>query len=125
MPSLYSDRIISPRETLSRVEPLLTRFGITRVARHTGLDDIGIPVWCAYTPNSRSIVIAQGKGMTDLDAKASAVMEALERAVAGEPSVKLVHGSASGLQAKGCMIDRLDCLTAVHKLDLGPDEESE
>ena len=125
MPSLYSDRIISPRETLSRVEPLLTRFGITRVARHTGLDDIGIPVWCAYTPNSRSIVIAQGKGLTDLDAKASAVMEALERAVAGEPSVKLVHGSASGLQAKGCMIDRLDCLTAVHKLDLGPDEETE
>ena len=59
MPSLYSDRIISPRETLSRVEPFLTRFGITRVARHTGLDDIGIPVWCAYTPNSRSIVIAQ------------------------------------------------------------------
>ncbi len=73
---------MSPRETLSRVEPLLAGFGITRVARHTGLDDIGIPVWCAYAPNSRSIVIAQGKGLTDIDAKVSTVMEALERAVA-------------------------------------------
>jgi ribosomal protein S12 methylthiotransferase accessory factor len=116
---------MSPRETLSRVEPFLAGFGITRVARHTGLDDIGIPVWCAYAPNSRSIVIAQGKGLTDLDARVSTVMEALERAVAGEPSVKLIHGSASSLQAMGYETDTLNCLTAVHKADLGPDEETE
>ncbi|MGZ2432545.1 hypothetical protein E0H54_24740 [Rhizobium leguminosarum bv. viciae] len=124
-PAHYSDRIISPGETLSRVEPFLARFGITRVARHTGLDDIGIPVWCAYAPNSRSIVIAQGKGLTDLDAKVSTVMEALERAVAGEPFVKRVHGSCSRLQAMGYQVDRLSCLTAVHKPDLGPDDETE
>ncbi|MBY5327903.1 YcaO-like family protein [Rhizobium leguminosarum] len=116
---------MSPRETLSRVEPLLAGFGITRVARHTGLDDIGIPVWCAYAPNSRSIVIAQGKGLTDLDAKVSTVMEALERAVAGEPSVDLVHGTSSRLQAVGHTTDTLNCLTALHKPDLGPDEETE
>ncbi|MGR9177050.1 YcaO-like family protein [Rhizobium leguminosarum] len=116
---------MSPRETLSRVEPLLAGFGITRVARHTGLDDIGIPVWCAYAPNSRSIVIAQGKGLTDIDAKVSTVMEALERAVAGEPSVDLVHGTSSRLQAMGRKIDMLNCLTALHKPDLGPDEETE
>lgn len=115
---------MSPRETLSRVEPLLARFGITRVARHTGLDDIGIPVWCAYAPNSRSIVIAQGKGLTDLDARVSTVMEALERAVAGEPSVNLVHGTSSRLQAMGRKTDTLNCLIAVHKPDLGPDEET-
>lgn len=115
---------MSPRETLSRVEPLLARFGITRVARHTGLDDIGIPVWCAYAPNSRSIVIAQGKGLTDLDARVSTVMEALERAVAGEPSVNLVHGTSSRLQAMGGKTDTLNCLIAVHKPDLGPDEET-
>lgn len=103
----------------------MARFGITRVARHTGLDDIGIPVWCAYTPNSRSIVIAQGKGLTDLDARVSTVMEALERAVAGEPFVKLVYASSSRLQAMGCEVDRLSCLTAVHKHDLGPDDETE
>ncbi|MEH7902597.1 YcaO-like family protein [Rhizobium laguerreae] len=116
---------MSPRETLSRVEPLLAGFGITRVARHTGLDDIGIPVWCAYTPNSRSIVIAQGKGLTDLDAKVSTVMEALERAVAGEPTVDLVRGTSSRLQAMGHKTDALNCMTAVHKPDLGPDEETE
>ena len=116
---------MSPRETLSRVEPLLAGFGITRVARHTGLDDIGIPVWCAYAPNSRSIVIAQGKGLTDIDAKVSTVMEALERAVAGEPSVDLVHDTSSRLQAMGRKTDMLNCLTALHKPDLGPDEETE
>ncbi|WP_085738060.1 YcaO-like family protein [Rhizobium sp. CIAT894] len=116
---------MSPGETLSRVEPFLAGFGITRVARHTGLDNIGIPVWCAYTPNSRSIVIAQGKGLTDLDAKTSTVMEALERAVAGEPFVKRVHNSSSRLRAMGRTVDRLSCLTAVHKPDLGPDEETE
>ncbi|MBB3522161.1 ribosomal protein S12 methylthiotransferase accessory factor [Rhizobium sp. BK456] len=89
------------------------------------MDDIGIPVWCAYAPNSRSIVIAQGKGLTDLDAKVSTVMEALERAVAGEPFVKRVHGSCSRLQAMGYQVDRLSCLTAVHKPDLGPDDETE
>ncbi|MEB3047725.1 YcaO-like family protein [Rhizobium mulingense] len=116
---------MSPRETLSRVEPLLARFGVTRVARHTGLDDIGIPVWCAYTPNSRSIVIAQGKGLTDVDAKVSTVMEALERAVAGEPFVDRLRSSASGLRAMGHKIDTLDCLIAIHKPDLGPDEETD
>ncbi|MGM5056472.1 YcaO-like family protein [Rhizobium sp. 814_E9_N1_1] len=116
---------MSPRETLSRVEPLLAGFGITRVARHTGLDDIGIPVWCAYAPNSRSIVIAQGKGLTDIDAKVSTVMEALERAVAGEPSVVLVHDTSSRLQAMGRKTVMLNCLTALHKPDLGPDEETD
>ncbi|MBX4934085.1 YcaO-like family protein [Rhizobium bangladeshense] len=116
---------MSPRETLSRVEPFLARFGITRVARHTGLDDVGIPVWCAYTPNSRSIVIAQGKGLTDVDAKVSTVMEALERAVAGEPFVDLVLSTSLGLQTMGHRIDTLDCLIAMHKPDLGPDEETE
>ncbi|MBB2794973.1 UNVERIFIED_ORG: ribosomal protein S12 methylthiotransferase accessory factor [Rhizobium pisi] len=103
----------------------MARFGITRVARHTGLDDVGIPVWCAYTPNSRSIVIAQGKGLTDIDAKVSTVMEALERAVAGEPFVDRVRGSASGLRAMGYEIDRLDGLIAIHKPELGPDEETD
>ncbi|WP_064695393.1 YcaO-like family protein [Rhizobium aegyptiacum] len=116
---------MSPRETLSRVEPFLTRFGITRVARHTGLDDIGIPVWCAYTPNSRSIVIAQGKGLTDVDANVSTVMEALERAVAGEPCVDLVRSTSSALEAIGHKTDTLNCLIAMHKSDLGPDEETE
>lgn len=81
----YSDRICGPEQTWSRIEALLPRFGITRISRLTGLDHLGIPVWNAVNPNARSIVINQGKGISDIDAKVSAAMEALERAIAGEP----------------------------------------
>lgn len=81
----YSDRICGPEQTWSRIEALLPRFGITRLSRLTGLDNLGIPVWNAVSPNARSIVINQGKGISDIDAKVSAAMEALERAIAGDP----------------------------------------
>jgi len=70
-------------------------------------------------------VVAQGKGLTDVDAKVSTVMEAVERAVAGEPFVDPVRSTSFGLQAMGHKIDTLSCLIAMHKPDLGPDEETE
>ena len=71
-------RVISPRETLERMKPYLAPMGITRVANVTGLDTIGIPVFMACRPNSRSLAVSQGKGL-DLDAaRASAVMESIE-----------------------------------------------
>ncbi len=120
--SASSYRICPSSETLSRVTPLLKNFGITRVARHTGLDNLGIPVWCAYTPNSRSIVVAQGKGVTDEDAKASAVMEALERAVAGHPNIDIVTDTMNGLVSQGRFADPLPGLIAGERTDLRPDE---
>lgn len=98
---------------------------MTRVARHTGLDKVGIPVWCAYTPNSRSIVVAQGKGLTDADARISAVMEALERAVAGEPAVESFIDTAENLRAAGRAFDPLNGLIAAGRADIRPDEEIE
>ncbi len=121
----YSDRVCTPEETFDRVRPFLSAFGVTRVARHTGLDKVGIPVWCAYTPNSRSIVVAQGKGLTDADARASVVMEALERAVAGEPAVETIVETADSLCATGRAFDRLDALIAAGQDDIRPDEEIE
>ncbi|MEY9718528.1 YcaO-like protein with predicted kinase domain [Sinorhizobium fredii] len=121
----YSDRVCSPGETFDRVRPLLAAFGVTRVARHTGLDKVGIPVWCAYTPNSRSIVVAQGKGLTDADARTSAVMEALERAVAGEPAVESFVHTAEKLRAVGRAFDPLNGLIAAGREDIRPDEEVE
>jgi YcaO-like protein with predicted kinase domain len=71
-------RIVSPAETLVRLKPLLPRMGITRLANVTGLDTIGIPVVMSVRPNSRSLAVAQGKGL-DLDAaKVSAAMESVE-----------------------------------------------
>lgn len=119
----YSDRVLSPEETFERVKPLLSGFGITRIARHTGLDRTGIPVWCAYTPNARSIVVAQGKGLTDAEAKVSAVMEALERAVAGEPAVETIMATTRALRASGRTADPLPGLIAAGQEEIGPEEE--
>ncbi|WP_426230780.1 YcaO-like family protein [Pararhizobium sp. DWP3-4] len=117
-----SDRACSPAETYKRVSSLLPGFGITRVARHTGLDHIGIPVWCAYTPNAKSIVVAQGKGLTDDEARTSAVMESLERIVAASPHVDRVDTSASALRRAGKRFHTLSCLIAAGR-SLAHDEE--
>jgi ribosomal protein S12 methylthiotransferase accessory factor len=71
-------RIRPPAETFRAVEPLLGRFGITRVANITGLDHIGIPVWQAVRPNGRALAVSQGKGLDAASAKTSAVMESIE-----------------------------------------------
>jgi ribosomal protein S12 methylthiotransferase accessory factor len=97
--------------------------GITRLSRQTYLDCVGLPVWCAYTPNSRSIVIAQGKGLEDIDAKVSAAMEALERAVAGEPVTITTVSSARDLRRRGDCVEPLDCLIASGEQVVGEDEE--
>ncbi len=95
------ERAYPPAETFRRVSPYLEEYGITRVSRHTGLDFLNIPVWCAYIPNAKSIVVAHGKGLTDEDARTSAVMEALERAVACDPQVGLFTASRTALERDG------------------------
>ncbi|WP_105386597.1 YcaO-like family protein [Neorhizobium alkalisoli] len=106
------ERICSSEETFERVFPFLESFGITRVGRQTGLDYIGIPVWCAYTPNAKSIVVAQGKGLTDADARTSAAMEALERAVACDPALDVNVTSVASLNRAGEEVDLLSPLLA-------------
>ena len=118
----WGDRAFSPAETYTRVSSFLPGFGITRVARHTGLDRIGVPVWCAYTPNAKSIVVAQGKGLTDDEARTSAVMEALERVVAASPHADIVHTSASALRSAGKRFDTLPCLIAAGRSPVHDDE---
>jgi ribosomal protein S12 methylthiotransferase accessory factor len=71
-------RTTDPDATLARVLPTAARMGITRIGVLTGLDIIGIPVAAAVRPNSRSIAVHQGKGVTLAAAKASALMEAVE-----------------------------------------------
>jgi ribosomal protein S12 methylthiotransferase accessory factor len=118
----WQDRACSPAETYDRVSSFLPEFGITRVARHTGLDRIGIPVWCAYTPNAKSIVVAQGKGLTDEDARTSAVMEALERVVASQPHCDVTRASAGQLRSSGKRVDTLANLIAAGQPAVSDDE---
>jgi ribosomal protein S12 methylthiotransferase accessory factor len=71
-------RIVEPSQTIDRVMPYLGDFGITRVANVTGLDRIGVPVVMVMRPNSRSVAVSQGKGVTLDAARASGLMEAIE-----------------------------------------------
>jgi ribosomal protein S12 methylthiotransferase accessory factor len=67
-----------PEETLLRIERHFAAIGITRIADVTGLDSIDIPVCVAVRPNSRSLAVSQGKGITPIHAKVSAAMESIE-----------------------------------------------
>jgi YcaO-like protein with predicted kinase domain len=71
-------RACSPEATWARVAPLMPRLGITRVGILTGLDTIGLPVAMAVRPASLSVAVSQGKGLTPMAARVSAVMEAAE-----------------------------------------------
>jgi ribosomal protein S12 methylthiotransferase accessory factor len=75
---LGTHRIRSPEATWRWIEPWLPRAGITRVADITGLDSIGLPVFQAVRPASRNLSVSQGKAMTPMAAKVSAVMESIE-----------------------------------------------
>lgn len=96
----YHDRARTPAETVACVRPHFGALGITRIARQTGLDRVGIPCFAAIRPNSRSIASNQGKGVDDDAARASAVMEAVEYAIAEAPDApSLVATSADLLHA--------------------------
>lgn len=83
VPKVHGDgpqREVTTEQTWSAVRPHLRRAGVTRVADITGLDRIGIPVFNAIAPQSHDLIsVYNGKGATPLDAKTSAVMEAIER----------------------------------------------
>ncbi|MFE9976186.1 YcaO-like family protein [Streptomyces hirsutus] len=85
-------RARSAEETWQLLAPLLPQFGISRVARLTGLDCIGLPVWTAIRPTSLTLSGSQGKGATDLLAKLSAVMEAIELWHVEQPLPVTVQG---------------------------------
>ncbi len=94
-------RVIAPEVTLEQVWPIARRLGITRLANLTGLDTLGIPVAAAYRPNSRSVAVFQGKGMTLPAAKASALMEAVETWHAEQIASSDVRGTFQDLAARG------------------------
>lgn len=73
----YRER--TPEQTLALLsDKLYENYGITRLANITGLDDLSIPVHIAIRPNSKSLSVAQGKGLTHNLAKVSALMESIE-----------------------------------------------
>lgn len=86
-------RAASLADTWQRFAPRMRRAGITRLAELTGLDSIGIPVFAAIRPMGRSLSTQQGKGLSPLAAKVSALMESLETWSAEHLALPVVRGS--------------------------------
>jgi ribosomal protein S12 methylthiotransferase accessory factor len=78
--------------------PLDEAFGITRVAEITGLDRIGVPVVSVYRPLSRSLSIAQGKGLSNGQAHVSGIMECVEVWHAERPGGAVITGASWDLE---------------------------
>jgi len=75
------ERSISPRSTIRTAAPLMERIGVTRVGEVTHLDRSGLPNFLAVRPEpgDHGISYYNGKGATRSQARASAMMEAIER----------------------------------------------
>jgi ribosomal protein S12 methylthiotransferase accessory factor len=71
-------RMRTTAEALLSALRVADAIGVTRLADVTGFDRIGIPVWQAVRPASRSLAVHQGKGASSVTARISAVMEAFE-----------------------------------------------
>ncbi|MEQ8662301.1 MAG: YcaO-like family protein [Gammaproteobacteria bacterium] len=98
-------RIASPQATLARVMPVAAACGITRVTEVTGLDRLGVPVFCAIRPNGVVLQVSNGKGMSADCARVSAVMEAIELHHAENPRPERLRlASAAELAAEGATV---------------------
>jgi ribosomal protein S12 methylthiotransferase accessory factor len=91
-----SSRIKSVEETLSTVLPVSSNIGITRLADITDMDILGIPNFSAVLPGTEDYIwVYSGKGSTRLEAKASALMESVERycSLPSSNQKKMIQGS--------------------------------
>ena len=88
----------------------MAEFGITRLARLTGLDCVGVPVWSAIRPNARTLAQSQGKGIDDDFAMASALMEAVEVATAERDDLPARRASRSELLRAGLTVETCENL---------------
>lgn len=86
-----TQRVFDPETTLANTTRLLSKIGVTRIANITDLDRVGIPVFSAIRPSAASgaINIYSGKGISETNARISAIMESFERCLAEQPEVSI------------------------------------
>ncbi len=92
------------------------------MARLTGLDEVGIPVWAAIRPNALTLAVSQGKGVDDDAAAASAMMEAIEVATAERRDLPHLAQSLRAMAASGRRTAPLTELLRVAASPPAPDE---
>ena len=73
-------RIKPVEETLKKVIPICQKIGLTRIADITHMDILRVPNYSAVLPGTEDYIwVYSGKGPTKAHAKASALMESIER----------------------------------------------
>ncbi|WP_406670991.1 YcaO-related McrA-glycine thioamidation protein [Methanolobus sp. ZRKC4] len=79
-----TQRVFDEAETLEKAKESLKKIGVTRVAGITDLDRLGIPVFSTIRPSAAegAISVYSGKGITENQARISAMMESYERCLA-------------------------------------------
>lgn len=78
--SSASTRIKSVEDTLDDIISLCKQIGVTRISNITYMDKLYVPNYSAILPGTEdSIWVYSGKGTTTAQAKAGALMEAIER----------------------------------------------
>jgi len=88
----------SEEDTLGKIIPLCKKIGVTRISNITYLDKLYIPNYAAVLPGTEdSIWVYSGKGPTEAQAKASALMETIERysSLSSTCSKNFIQGSYS------------------------------
>lgn len=104
-----TQRTVTAEETFARAQPVAKSLGVTRLADITGLDRVGIPTWSAVVPRSEDgLSVYNGKGLRAIDAKAGALMEAIERQTALKTRLPLVFGSFEELRRNHEVLDPRD-----------------
>lgn len=99
-------RSISAAETIQTVAAVADSLGVTRLADITGLDRIGLPVYSAVVPDSADeLSVYNGKGHRAVDAKAGALMEAIERQVAVRTRLPYIEASYAELRQSARVLD--------------------
>ena len=113
-------RTVLPKETLDRVIPLLKKAGMDPLEDITGMDNIGIPVFSVYREKTAKGTFGNynGKGPTVEQAKASAVMEAMERYSAEQrESDEIIYGTIAQAQENGPTVNPVDLILPLRVLD--------
>ena len=78
--SAVTSRVKPVKETVKTVAPLCRTIGVTRIADITHMDILSIPNYSAILPGTEDYIwVYSGKGTTKLEAKASVMMECVER----------------------------------------------
>ena len=95
-----SIRVKSVPDTLDKIIPICENIGVTRIADITYMDKLYIPNFSIFLPGTEdSIWVYGGKGSSKMQAKASGLMESVERfcSLSNNYSQKYIRGTYSQL----------------------------